>query len=217
MTNDKIYMSKSPLKTRLPYIYITYRELTSSCNKKKSEYHFKLSLTAKLFSILFLLVGLSILRPHSELSLLSFLVAIVMIGVAIFQWIYIKSKRSHFNFIEKKFYQDNGNSYDFNEIQGLQLLEYGEDTNIRRVKYQLNLVLDGLANNRINLIESYSLPFIKKELNRLSNLINKPAFDDTTERTKFHSSFLLRFLFIATITLIMFYISVGHMFFPIKL
>ena len=210
-------MSKSPLETQLPYIYITYRELTPSFNKKKSEYHFNLSLTAKLFSILFLLVGLSILRPQSELSLLNFLVALVMIGAAIFQWIYIKSKRSHFNFIEKKFYQDNGNSYDFNEIKGLQLLEYGEDTNIKRVKYQLNLVLDGLANNRINLIESYSLLFIKKELNALSNLTNKPAFEDITEKTKFHSSFLLRFLFIATITLIMFYISVGHMFFPIKL
>jgi len=216
ITKDKIYMSKSPLETKLPYVYILYRELSPTFRKNKSEYHFKLSFMAILFSVVFFLVGLSIFRPSVEPSFLSVAVGLIMIIAAILQWFYIKSKESHFNFKEKKFYQNRGQSYDFDEIKGLQLLEYIEDASIRKIKYQLNIVLDGLTMNRINLIESYSLSFIKEELHKLSDLIDKPAFDITTGKVASHSGFLLRILFIIIIVLIMFYISVGHMFFPIK-
>ena len=214
ITKNKIYMSKSPVMERLPYVYILYRELTPSFKKNKSEYHYKLSFTAIYFSAGFFFVGLSIFRPSVEPSFLSTAVALIMIIAAIFQWFYIKSKGSHFNLLKKRFYTNQGLDYHFDEIKAFQLLEYGEDTDIRRVKYQLNLVLDGLTMNRILLMEDYSLSFMRKELQKLSDLLDKPAFDITTGEVESRKRFLLRLLFLVAIIFFMFYISVGHMFFP---
>lgn len=206
-------MSKSPVEHKLPYVYIIYRDLSSSYKKEENRYYFKPSLIAIYFSLFFLLVGLSIFRPTIEPSFFTLTMGLLMIFAAIFQWFYVKSRGSYFDLKNKKFYQNQGYTYDFDEIKALQLLEYIEDTNIRRIKYQLNLILDGLTMNRIILMEGYTLSFMKKELHTLADIIQKPAFDITEGKPLSRTGILLYILLIISIILTMFYLSVGWMFF----
>lgn len=211
-SEEKIYMSKAPIQHS--YININFPVLSSSFNKKKPEYRFQQNYMAHGFSIMFFIGGILALTSTRNHPLIQIGAGLFMIVSAIFFWFHVKGQETRFDLKNKKFYSNTGESYDFDEIKAIQLLEYRVDDLQRYSKVQMNLVLDGLYNNRVCLMEGTRLSSMQKELEKLSKAIEKPRFDFTESEPVSISRFILTIVIVLTLIFFMFYISVGHMLFP---
>lgn len=213
MQNNTIHMPKSPIRHSI--IDIGFRVLSSSYHQKESVYLFKQNYKSYYSILIFFIGGILSFSSTKNHLFIQVGAGILMIGIAIFFFFYIKGKETKFDLKNKKFFSNTGQIYDFDQIKALQLLEYGvSSTNTDYTKFQMNLVLSGLAMNRVCLLEGTSLSYMQKELEKLSELIDKPAFDFTESEPVSRSRFLMRIVIIFIIVFIMFYLSVGRMLFP---
>ena len=214
MQNDTMMrMPRSPLKDSI--LNIGFRVLSSSFNPKRSEYRFTQNYKSYGASFMFFLGGILSFSSTKHHLVIQAGFGILMIGISFCLWFYVKGKETKFDLKNKKFFSNTGTTYDFDKIKALQLLEYDvSSTDTDSTKFQLNLVLNGLAMNRVCLMEGVSLSYMQKELEKLSRAIDKPAFDLTYSEPVSTSRFLMRIGIILVIVFILFYLSVGRMFFP---
>ncbi len=215
MEDEMTIMSKSPVINS--FVFIRFKILSSSFNKKRAIYKFRLSFIAYYAILTPFIIGLLALFSTHNSSPLQVGGGLICVGISIFLWFYLRRKTSYFDLFNRKFYPYGEEPYDFDEIYGIQLLEYidargtSEDSN--RLVFQMNLVLKGIAHNRICLLEGSNISSMRGELQKLSEAIQKPSFDQTETQPQSKSSFWIRFLIISIFIFFMFYISVGRMMF----